>query len=131
MHNRVRMITAMYLTKDLLIDWRWGERHFMQHLVDGDFASNNGGWQWSASTGTDAAPYFRIFNPTTQGRKFDPAGTYTRRFLPALAELDDKAIHEPHKLGPALLKRLDYPSPVVDHALARDRVMAAFRGGPQ
>ena len=85
MHNRLRMLTAMFLTKHLLIDWRLGERHFMDLLVDGDFAANNGGWQWSASTGTDAAPYFRIFNPVTQAKKFDPDGAFVRRWVPELA----------------------------------------------
>jgi deoxyribodipyrimidine photo-lyase len=89
MHNRSRMIVASFLTKDLLVDWRWGEKHFMQHLLDGDPASNNGGWQWTAGTGTDAAPYFRIFNPITQSKKFDPAGVYIRRWLPELANVPD------------------------------------------
>ncbi len=124
MHNRVRMITAMYLTKDLFIDWRWGERHFMQHLVDGDLASNNGGWQWSASTGTDAAPYFRIFNPVSQGRKFDPQGVYVRRFLPELEHVPAESIHEPHEHDAAVG---DYPAPIIDHAEARRRVLDAFK----
>lgn len=126
MHNRCRMIAAMYLTKDLFIDWRWGERFFMNHLVDGDFASNNGGWQWSASTGTDSAPYFRIFNPISQSRKCDPNGDYIRKFLPELADLDNNAIHEPHADG-GLLAPEDYPPPIVDHKAARERVMRAFR----
>ena len=87
MHNRLRMIVAMFLTKDLLINWQQGERYFMKQLVDGDMAANNGGWQWSAGTGTDAAPYFRIFNPVTQGQKFDPEGTFVRRWIPELAEV--------------------------------------------
>jgi deoxyribodipyrimidine photo-lyase len=123
MHNRVRMVTAMYLTKDLFIDWRWGEKYFMQHLIDGDFASNNGGWQWSASTGTDAAPYFRIFNPVNQGRAHDPDGAYVRRYVAELAELDAETIHDP---PPLVRARLDYPKPIVDHAAARERVMRAF-----
>lgn len=132
MHNRVRMITAMYLTKDLFINWRWGERHFMQHLIDADLAQNNGGWQWSASTGTDAAPYFRIFNPVSQSRKFDPSGDYIRTFVPELADLDggedgDGPIHDPSDL-PALLRgQIDYPDPIVDRAAVRDRVLAAFK----
>lgn len=125
MHNRVRMIVAMFLTKDLLIDWRQGERHFMNHLVDADFASNNGGWQWGASTGTDAAPYFRIFNPFTQSRRFDPDGAYIRRYVPELADQDDAAIHEPHKGGRRL--GVDYPEPIVDHAEARERAVAAYQ----
>lgn len=97
MHNRVRMITAMFLSKDLLINWQRGEKHFMQHLVDGDLASNNGGWQWSASTGTDAQPYFRVFNPTTQSTNFDPKGEYIRRWVPELKSITSaKAIHEPY-----------------------------------
>ncbi|MBL8762676.1 MAG: deoxyribodipyrimidine photo-lyase [Phycisphaerae bacterium] len=127
MHNRLRMITAMYLTKDLFIDWRWGERHFMRHLVDGDLASNNGGWQWSASTGTDAAPYFRVFNPVSQSRAWDPKGVFIRRWLPELRALDDNAIHDPSGLPPLALARLDYPAPIVDHARARERAIAAFR----
>lgn len=125
MHNRLRMITAMFLSKDLLIDWRWGERHFMRHLVDGDLASNNGGWQWSASTGTDAQPYFRVFNPTTQGRRFDADGAFIRRFVPELAALDARRIHEPAAHG--LFAPGDYPRPVIDHAAARDRAIAAFK----
>ncbi len=96
MHNRLRMICASFLVKDLLIDWREGERYFMRRLIDGDLAANNGGWQWAASTGTDAAPYFRIFNPTTQGRRFDEQGRFIRRWLPELASVPDKFIHEPH-----------------------------------
>ncbi len=128
MHNRLRMVAAMYLTKDLFIDWRRGERHFMRHLVDGDLASNNGGWQWSASTGTDAAPYFRIFNPHSQSEKCDPDGAFIRRWVPELAGLDAKSIHDPSAI-PALLRgQLDYPSrPIADHAEARDRVMKAFQ----
>ena len=120
------MVTAMYLTKDLFIDWRWGEKYFMQRLIDGDLASNNGGWQWSASTGTDAAPYFRIFNPISQSRAHDPQGAFIRKWLPELAALDDDAIHDPSELPPLVRSRLDYPDPIVDHAKARDRVMQAF-----
>lgn len=127
MHNRLRMITAMFLTKDLLIDWRRGERHFMRHLIDGDLANNNGGWQWSASTGTDAAPYFRIFNPYLQSRRFDPRGAFIRRYVPELADLDAGSIHEPHKLPASQRARIEYPLPIVDHATARDRAIAAFR----
>ena len=122
MHNRLRMVCAMFLTKHLLIDWREGERFFMQHLVDGDFASNNGGWQWSASTGTDAAPYFRIFNPATQGERFDPDGQYTHRYLPELRDLSGKGLFQP----PADL-RGDYPAPIVDHKEARQRALAFFK----
>lgn len=130
MHNRLRMITAMFLSKDLFIDWRWGEKHFMRHLVDGDFSANNGGWQWSASTGNDAAPWFRIFNPLLQGQKFDPDGGFIRRFVPELAGCDARSVHEPHARGQAGLF-LDYPLPVVDHASARDHALAQFKAlGP-
>jgi deoxyribodipyrimidine photo-lyase len=122
MHNRLRMLTAMFLTKHLLIDWRWGERWFMQHLIDGDFAANNGGWQWSASTGTDAAPYFRVFNPVTQSRRFDPDGTFIRKYVPELAGLDNAAIHDP-----GLLRPDDYPAPIIDLAFGRERALTAFR----
>lgn len=122
MHNRLRMLTATFLAKHLLIDWRWGERWFMQHLIDGDFASNNGGWQWCASTGTDAAPYFRVFNPVTQSRRFDPDGRFIRRWLPELAALDDREIHEPKTQRPA-----DYPPAVIDLAFGRERALNAFR----
>ncbi len=132
MHNRARMIVASFLVKDLLIDWRWGERWFMQRLLDGDPAANNGGWQWTAGTGTDAAPYFRVFNPTTQGQKFDPEGAYVRRWLPELAGVPLDRLHEPWRM-PAAEQRAagcvlgrDYPYPVVDHALARERALAAY-----
>lgn len=127
MHNRLRMITAMFLTKDLFMDWRWGEKHFMRHLIDGDLAQNNGGWQWSASTGTDAAPYFRIFNPFSQSRRFDPTGTFIRRYVPELAALNDEDIHEPSAMPGLLRSGLDYPAPIVDHGAARDRVIRAFK----
>ena len=125
MHNRLRMITAMFLTKDLFIDWRLGERYFMQHLIDGDLSANNGGWQWSASTGNDAAPYFRIFNPFLQSKKCDPDGEFIRRFVPELAHLDAKRIHEPHAKGVDV--RLKYPKPIVDHAFARLDTLAYFK----
>lgn len=127
MHNRLRMIVAMYLTKDLFIDWRWGERFFMQHLIDGDFANNNGGWQWAASTGTDAVPYFRVFNPATQSRRFDPEGNFIRRYCPELRHLDRHAIHDPGLLAPSARARLDYPPPMVDHDAMRRRTVARFR----
>jgi len=123
MHNRLRMVAAMFLAKHLLTDWRHGERYFMQQPVDGDFAANNGGWQWSASTGTDAVPYFRVFNPTSQGRRFDPCGTFTREMLPELADLSDRYLFEPHGAG----VELDYPQPIVEHGFARQRAIAAFR----
>ena len=120
------MIIAMFLTKDLLIDWRRGERHFMQHLIDGDLASNNGGWQWSASTGTDAAPYFRIFNPESQSRKFDPDGTFIRRYVPELADVEGDAIHAPAAKG-LFASGGAYPEPIVDLKSSRERAIAAFR----
>jgi deoxyribodipyrimidine photo-lyase len=132
MHNRSRMIVASFLVKDLLIDWRWGERFFMQQLVDGDPAANNGGWQWTAGTGTDAAPYFRIFNPVTQGQKFDPDGQYVRQWVPELANVPAKFIHEPWKLPSSDQRRAgcvvgqDYPAPILDHAWARERTLTAY-----
>ncbi len=133
MHNRLRMITASFFTKDLLLDWRLGERYFWQMLVDGDQPSNNGGWQWSASTGTDAQPYFRIFNPTSQGQKFDPTGAFVRRWVPELAKVPDKYIHEPSTMPRALQEHLgviigrDYPLPLVDHKLAREKALLAYK----
>ena len=132
MHNRVRMIVASFLVKHLLIDWRWGERWFMHNLVDGDPAANNGGWQWSAGTGTDAAPYFRVFNPVLQGRKFDPDGAYVRRWVPELARVPASSIHAPWEMTEAALAQAgvhlgrEYPAPIVDHAFARQRVLAAY-----
>lgn len=126
MHNRLRMICASFLVKDLLIDWREGERYFMSQLVDGDLAANNGGWQWAASTGTDAAPYFRIFNPTTQGERFDPQGAFIRRWLPELAAVPDKDIHQPHRWAARQSRALNYPLPIVDHQAARQQTLAAF-----
>ncbi len=133
MHNRARMIVASFLTKSLLIDWRWGERHFMQQLVDGDPAANNGGWQWAAGTGTDPQPYFRIFNPVSQGRKFDPRGAYVRAYVPELARVPDRFIHAPW-LMPAEQQRAlgvqigrDYPAPLVVHAERRERALALYR----
>lgn len=125
MHNRVRMIVAMFLSKNLLIDWRKGEQWFMQHLIDGDLAANNGGWQWCASTGTDAVPYFRIFNPISQSQKFDSQGNYIRKWVPELAHLDAKIIHEPYAKNPNL--KLNYPKPIVDLKMSRQRALAAFK----
>lgn len=124
MHNRVRMIVASFLTKDLLIDWRWGENHFMKELLDGDLAPNNGGWQWAASTGCDPQPYFRIFNPELQSRRFDPEGTYIRRFVPELAGLSDDDIHAPDS---ALLRKTGYPAPIVDHQAQKPKALALFK----
>ncbi len=123
MHNRARMLTASFLTKDLLLDWRRGERFFQQHLLDGDPASNNGGWQWAASTGTDAQPWFRIFNPTRQGERFDPDGAYVRRWIPELEAVPVEAVHRPWEL-PALAP--GYPAPLVDHAVQRQEALRRF-----
>ena len=127
MHNRLRMIVAMFLSKNLFLDWRRGEQFFMQHLVDGDLAANNGGWQWAASTGTDAAPYFRIFNPCSQSKKCDPEGTFIRRFVPELADIEGSEIHEPSSSPPLLREGLDYPGPIVDHCATRARAIQAFK----
>lgn len=132
MPNRARMITASFLAKHLLLDRRLGEAEFMRHLVDGDLASNNGGWQWTASTGTDPQPYFRVFNPILQGRKFDPDGAYVRRWLPELASVPAASIHDPWSMDPATQAAAacrigtDYPAPIVGHGFARDRALAAY-----
>ncbi|VXC49122.1 deoxyribodipyrimidine photolyase, FAD-binding [Pseudomonas sp. 8Z] len=126
MHNRLRMIVAMFLTKNLLIDWREGERFFMRHLIDGDLAANNGGWQWSASTGTDAAPYFRIFNPISQSQKFDPEGRFIRQWVPELVALNKRDIHDPSAVG-GLFAPAGYPRPIVDLSRSRERALAAFK----
>ncbi|VAX43801.1 Deoxyribodipyrimidine photo-lyase [Acinetobacter calcoaceticus] len=125
MHNRVRMITAMFLCKNLLIDWRIGEKWFMEHLIDGDLAANNGGWQWCASTGTDAVPYFRIFNPIAQSKKFDPNGDYIRQWVEELAHLDNKMIHEPYSTKANL--QLNYPKPIVDLKETRTKAIETFK----
>lgn len=130
MHNRLRMITAMFLTKNLLIDWRLGERFFMQHLIDGDLASNNGGWQWSSSTGTDASPYFRIFNPLSQSAKFDEQGVFIRHWVPELAQLNNKDVHDPNSVGDLFSGSGDYPRAIVDLRKSRERALAAFRNLP-
>ena len=122
MHNRVRMLVASFLVKDLHLPWQWGARHFLRHLVDGDLASNSHGWQWAAGTGTGAAPYFRIFNPTTQARRFDPDGDYVRRWIPELAGVGGGAVHEP-----GLLRPDGYPAPMVDHAVERDEALHRYR----
>ncbi len=133
MHNRARMIAASFLTKDLLLDWRLGERHFMTQLVDGDLASNNGGWQWSAGTGTDAQPWFRVFNPVLQGQRFDADGAYVRRWLPELARLDAAWIQRPWQAPPLELAAAGialgehYPAPLVDHATQKQRALRMYR----
>jgi len=133
MHNRARMITASFLVKDLLIDWRWGEAWFMQHLVDGDPAANNGGWQWTAGVGTDAAPFFRVFNPTTQAARYDPHGAFVRAWVPELRRVPDTFVHEPWRMSAAaqrdaqcLIGR-NYPAPIIEHAFARARALEAYR----
>jgi deoxyribodipyrimidine photo-lyase len=129
MHNRLRMVVAMFLSKNLLIDWREGERFFMRHLIDGDLAANNGGWQWSSSSGTDSAPYFRIFNPLSQSEKFDPQGVFIRHWLPELAGLGKKEVHNPAALG-GLFAVVDYPPPIANLSTSRERALAAFRNLP-
>jgi deoxyribodipyrimidine photo-lyase len=132
MHNRLRMIVASFLVKDLLVDWRRGERYFAERLNDYDLAANNGGWQWAASTGCDAQPYFRIFNPVSQSRKFDAEGKFIRKYVPELAGCDDDAIHEPWLMTPGTQRAAgvvigkDYPAPVVDHADARRRALDLY-----
>ncbi|MEO6066212.1 MAG: deoxyribodipyrimidine photo-lyase [Lysobacterales bacterium] len=133
MHNRLRMVTASFLVKDLLVDWRWGEQYFADQLIDYDLASNNGGWQWAASTGCDAQPYFRIFNPVTQSIRFDDQGAFIRRYVPALKRLDDHEIHAPWLVPPSVLREKgiqlgrDYPLPIVNHAVAREAALALYR----
>ena len=132
MHNRLRMVTASFLIKDLGIDWRWGERYFAEKLNDFDLSANNGGWQWAASSGCDAQPYFRIFNPVTQSEKFDPTGKFIRRYLPQLAKLPDKYLHAPWRLSAAELKAVgvilgdNYPEPIVAHDEARARTLQRY-----
>ena len=133
MHNRLRMIVASFLTKDLLVDWKKGERYFAKHLFDYDLASNNGGWHWSASTGTDAQPYFRIFNPTSQSTKFDPDGDFIRQHVPELKSFSNKFIHEPAKAPPleqaeaGCVIGKDYPEPIVDHSVQRQLALGLFK----
>jgi deoxyribodipyrimidine photo-lyase len=124
MHNRARMITASFLVKHLLIDWRWGESWFRESLLDGDLAANLGGWQWVAGTGLDAAPYFRIFNPILQSKKFDPEGKYIRRWVPELSELQSPAIHAPWEKD---IQVDGYPEPLVDHKEARERALITYQ----
>ena len=133
MHNRLRMVTASFLIKDLGIDWRRGEAYFAEKLLDFDLAANNGGWQWAASSGCDAQPYFRIFNPINQSEKFDPQGKFIRRYVPELASLPDKALHAPWLARPADLASVDdvvigrdYPRPIVQHDEARAETLARY-----
>ena len=132
MHNRLRMIVASFLVKDLLIDWRWGEKYFAENLIDFDFAANNGGWQWAASTGCDAQPWFRIFNPILQSEKFDPEGKFIKRYLPALEPLNKKQIHAPwvafekEPLSFPILLGKDYPNPIVSHKDQREKALKMY-----
>jgi deoxyribodipyrimidine photo-lyase len=132
MHNRLRMVVASFLSKDLGIDWRWGERYFAEHLNDFEFSSNNGGWQWASSSGCDAQPYFRIFNPITQSEKFDAEGKFIRRYLPQLSKLSNKTIHAPWLAGHLELEAAgvvlgkDYPLPIVDHDAARQKTLIRY-----
>ncbi|KAI1464180.1 deoxyribodipyrimidine photo-lyase [Daldinia caldariorum] len=130
MHNRCRMIAASFLSKDLLLDWRLGERFFMERLIDGDFASNNGGWGFSASVGVDPQPYFRIFNPLLQSEKFDPRGEYIRKWVPELRGVEGKAVHDPYNRGAEEKARKEgYPRPIVDHRESRERALRAYKAG--
>ncbi len=129
-HNRVRMIVASFLVKDLHIDWRRGARHFLQHLVDGDLASNNSGWQWVAGTGTDPSPYYRVFNPTKQGQDFDPDGEYVSRWVPELGGVPARYVHEPWRAPGGVPP--GYPEPIVEHATERRIALERYeevRGG--
>jgi deoxyribodipyrimidine photo-lyase len=132
MHNRLRMVVASFLVKDLGIDWRWGEKYFAQRLNDFDLSANNGGWQWASSSGCDAQPYFRIFNPISQSEKFDPEGKFIRRYVPELAALPTAALHAPWLAKPLELQEAgvvfgkSYPAPIVDHAEARDKTLERY-----
>lgn len=133
MHNRLRMVAASFLVKDLLVDWRWGERYFAQKLIDFDLSANNGGWQWAASTGCDAQPWFRIFNPITQSEKFDRSGKFIRKYVPELSACNDQEIHAPWQIPPIRLMAInlsigrDYPKPIVDHAIQRLLTLALYK----
>jgi deoxyribodipyrimidine photo-lyase len=127
MHNRLRMVVAMFLTKNLFFDWRLGEKYFITHLIDGDLSANNGGWQWSASTGTDSAPYFRIFNPIRQSERFDSDGKFILQYCPELAGLNKKSIHEPYAKQPELAAKSGYPRPIIELNEHREQVMQAFK----
>ncbi|OQO15009.1 hypothetical protein B0A48_00391 [Cryoendolithus antarcticus] len=130
MHNRCRMIVASFLAKDLLLDWRLGEKYFMLHLIDGDFASNNGGWGFAASTGVDPQPYFRVFNPLLQSEKFDAEGEYIRKWVPELKDVVGKAIHDPYGRGAGkVAEKAGYPKPIVEHKMARERALARYKEG--
>jgi deoxyribodipyrimidine photo-lyase len=132
MHNRLRMVVASFLVKDLGIDWRWGERYFAEKLNDFDLSANNGGWQWASSSGCDAQPYFRIFNPTSQSEKFDADGKFIRKYIPCLSGLPNSALHEPWNAKPidsqsaGLIVGLNYPNPIVIHAEAREKTLLRY-----
>jgi deoxyribodipyrimidine photo-lyase len=130
-HNRNRMIVSSFLSKDLMLDWRRGERYFMEQLIDGDFASNHGGWGFGSSTGVDPQPYFRVFNPLLQSEKFDPEGEFIRQWVPELREIKDrKAIHDPYGRGAgAVAQKAGYPKPIVKHAESRDRALQRYKEG--
>lgn len=130
MHNRNRMVVSSFLSKDLMIDWRRGERYFMENLVDGDFASNHGGWGFGSSTGVDST-HFRIFNPLLQSEKFDPSGEYIRKWVPELRGIKDrKAIHDPyHRGAEAIAQKAGYPKPIVEHAASRERALQRYKEG--
>jgi deoxyribodipyrimidine photo-lyase len=131
MHNRLRMITASFLAKHLLLDWRLGEQYFITHLIDGDFASNNGGWGFSSSTGVDPQPYFRVFNPWLQSEKFDEEGDFIRKWVHELKDVQGKAIHNPYedKKGAEVARKNGYPKPIVEHKFARERCLARYKAG--
>jgi deoxyribodipyrimidine photo-lyase len=132
MHNRLRMLTASFLSKHLLLDWRLGEQYFMTHLIDGDFASNNGGWGFSASTGVDPQPYFRVFNPWLQSEKFDEDGAFIRKWVEELRDVEGKAVHNPYKAegrAAQVARRKGYPEPIVEHGVARERCLGRYKAG--
>jgi deoxyribodipyrimidine photo-lyase len=129
MHNRVRMVTGSFLVKDLHVWWPTGARHFLQHLIDGDLASNNHGWQWVAGSGAQASPFFRVFNPITQGEKFDPAGDYVRRYVPELRGIPGKSVHRPWELSADV--PAGYPGPIVDHAAERAETLRRWESRPR
>ncbi|RAL04162.1 deoxyribodipyrimidine photo-lyase PHR1 [Aspergillus ibericus CBS 121593] len=128
MHNRTRMVVSSFLSKDLLVDWRRGERYFMEHLIDGDFASNHGGWGFGSSTGVDPQPYFRIFNPLRQSERFDPDGEYIRHWVPELRDVEGAAIHDPYGRGAEdVAEKNGYPRPIIDHSESRDRALQNYK----
>jgi deoxyribodipyrimidine photo-lyase len=133
MHNRLRMVAASFLVKDLLIDWRWGELYFAENLIDFDLSANNGGWQWAASTGCDAQPWFRIFNPVTQSERFDASGKFIRKYVPELVNCSDKEIHAPWQIPQdrqqsiGILIGKNYPEPVVEHAAQRALALILYK----